>query len=65
MATMGAVQQFNEGASSKHLVMENAGISFGKYSVTGSAQKDKKRVQNPTYKLLRNRKESERSGKPN
>lgn len=37
MAAMGAVLQFNEGASSKHLVMENAGISFGKYSVTGSA----------------------------
>ena len=56
MAAMGAVQQFNEGASSKHLVMENAGIYFGKYSVTGSAQKDKKRVQNPTYKASQKQK---------
>ena len=32
MAAMGAILQFNEGASSKHLVMENAGISCVEHS---------------------------------
>ena len=44
MAVIGAVLQFNEGASGKHLVMEKAGISWGEHSESGSAQKDKQRV---------------------
>lgn len=56
MAAMGAILQFNEGASSKHLVMENAGISCGEHSVTGSAQKDKKRVDNAKFKASKKQK---------
>ena len=44
MAAMGAVLQFNEGASGKHLVMEKAGIVHGELSLSGSAQKDQQRV---------------------
>lgn len=44
MAAIGAIVQFNEGASGKHLVMEKAGISWGKHSERGSAQKDTKRI---------------------
>jgi len=37
MAGVGAVFQFNEGASGKHLVMEKAGIAGGKHSESRSA----------------------------
>ena len=50
MAAIGAIIQFNEGASGKHLVMEKAGISFGKHSERGSAQKDTKRIYNAKQK---------------
>lgn len=36
MAGVGAVFQFNEGASGKHLVMEKAGIAGGKNSESRS-----------------------------
>ena len=44
MAAMGAVLQFNDGAASKHLVMEKAGIPAGDHSASISAEKDKKRM---------------------
>ena len=50
MAAIGAIVQFNEGASGKHLVMEKAGISCGKHSERGSAQKDTKRIYNAKQK---------------
>ena len=56
MAAMGAVLQFNEGASSKHLVMEKAGISHGEHSVSASAHKDKTRVHFSRWKASKNQK---------
>lgn len=56
MAAMGAVLQFNEGASSKHLVMEKADIPYGDYSISGSAQKDKKRVHFSKWKASKKQK---------
>ena len=47
---MGAVLQFNEGASAKHLVMEKAGISHGELSAIGSTQKDQPRVKHSKLK---------------
>ena len=44
MAAIGAILQFNDGASSKHLVMANAGIGAGQHSRHRSAQKDVRRV---------------------
>ena len=44
MAAIGAILQFNDGASSKHLVMANAGIGAGQHSRHRSAQKDARRV---------------------
>ena len=44
MAAVGAVAQFNEGASGKKLVMEKAGITWDKHAESGSAQKKKKRI---------------------
>ena len=50
MAAIGAIVQFNEGASGKHLVMKKAGISWGKHSERGSAQKDTKRIHSAKQK---------------
>ena len=44
MAAIGAILQFNEGASGKHVVMEKAGIAWGDHSESGSARKDKNRI---------------------
>ena len=58
MAAMGAVLQFNKGASGKHLVMEKAGIAHGKLSVIGSSQKDKKRVKHSKLKASKKQKKA-------
>ena len=58
MAAMGAVIQFNEGASGKHLVMEKAGIAHGELSVIGSSQKDKKRVKHSKLKASKKQKKA-------
>ena len=50
MAAIGAVIQFNEGASGKQLVMEKAGIKWGKHAESGSAQKNKKRIDSAKWK---------------
>ena len=42
MAVIGAVLQFNEGASGKHLVMAKAGISWGEQMPRGSHLSSKK-----------------------
>ena len=60
MAAMGAVLQFNEGASGKHLVMEKAGISYGELSVIGSAKKDQQRVQHSKLKASAKKKKARR-----
>ena len=63
MAAMGAVLQFNEGASGKHLVMEKAGISHGELSVIGSAKKDQQRVQHSTLKASAKKKQGKKEDK--
>lgn len=44
IAAFGAILQFNEGTSGKHVVMEKAGIAWGEHSDSGSARKDKNRI---------------------
>ena len=39
-----AILQFNLGATSRHAVMQNLGMSCGKFTLEGSHRKDKKRV---------------------
>ena len=56
MAAMIAILQFSEGASSKHLAMEKAGVYGGEHSISGSTQKDKKRVDNAQFKSSKKQK---------
>ena len=60
MAAMGAVLQFNEGASGKHLVMEKAGIVHGELSLSGSAQKDQQRVKHSKLKASEKQRKARR-----
>ena len=60
MAAMGAVLQFNEGASGKHLVMEKAGIVHGELSLSGSAQKDQQRVKHSKMKASEKQRKARR-----
>ena len=66
MAAMSAVLQFNSGASSRHQVMEAAGIPAGVFTSQGSAKKDKTRIFHSAKKAQRVRRlEEGRSGKLN
>lgn len=60
MAAMGAVLQFNEGVSGKHLVMEKAGIVHGELSLSGSAQKDQQRVKHSKLKASEKQRKARR-----
>ena len=64
MAAMGAVLQFNEGSSGKHLVMEKAGIAHGELSVIGSSEKDKKRVKHSKLKASKKQKKGSKEDNP-
>ena len=55
---MGAVLQFNEGASAKHLQMEKAVISHGELSAIGSTQKDQWQVKYSKLKASQEQKKA-------